>query len=203
MAKPQYPSEKLDQYMLRFPDGMRDQLKKIAENNGRSLNSEIIKRLEDTLAYQEHVARHADAPEPSEADYGLALSDHLKSHPAPGVSIMSTLGTILDEVRALRGMSITDIRHHADGRREVELMPATGADDDVDLPDPAEPFPKRGDEGYDEAVLDKVRSIAARYGFSLVKREDAKADGDWDWSNLETPQLPRIDKARKPAKKKA
>ena len=49
MAKPQYPSEKLDQYMLRFPDGMRDQLKFEAAKNGRSLNAEIILRLEDSL----------------------------------------------------------------------------------------------------------------------------------------------------------
>lgn len=49
MAKPQYPSEKLDQYMLRFPDGMREQLKDIAASNGRSLNAEIIHRLQTTL----------------------------------------------------------------------------------------------------------------------------------------------------------
>jgi len=47
--KPQYPSEKLDQYMLRFPNGMRDKLKAIAAENGRSLNSEIVHRLQTTL----------------------------------------------------------------------------------------------------------------------------------------------------------
>ncbi len=40
-----YPSDRQDQYMLRFPDGMRDQLKVAAEQNGRSMNAEIIARL--------------------------------------------------------------------------------------------------------------------------------------------------------------
>ena len=41
------PSRKLDQYIVRFPDGMRDQLKEAAKENNRSLNAEIIARLED------------------------------------------------------------------------------------------------------------------------------------------------------------
>lgn len=40
------PSRKLDQYIVRFPDGMRDRLKAVAAENGRSLNAEIIARLE-------------------------------------------------------------------------------------------------------------------------------------------------------------
>lgn len=47
MAKPQYPSEKLDQYMLRMPDGMRDRIKAAAEANNRSMNAEIVATLED------------------------------------------------------------------------------------------------------------------------------------------------------------
>lgn len=39
-------SRKLDQYIVRFPDGMRDRLKDEAENNNRSLNAEIVARLE-------------------------------------------------------------------------------------------------------------------------------------------------------------
>ena len=40
------PSRKLDQYIVRFPDGMRDQLKKSAKENNRSLNAEIIHLIE-------------------------------------------------------------------------------------------------------------------------------------------------------------
>lgn len=58
MAKHQYPSEKQDQYMLRFPDGMRDTLKHFAAENKRSLNAEIIARLQLTLRQEtlDHLA---------------------------------------------------------------------------------------------------------------------------------------------------
>ncbi|WP_082555386.1 Arc family DNA-binding protein [Devosia sp. Root635] len=49
MARGDYPSAKQDQYMVRFPDGMRDQLKGLAEKNGRSMNAEIIARLDVSL----------------------------------------------------------------------------------------------------------------------------------------------------------
>ncbi|MFC3571397.1 Arc family DNA-binding protein [Paracoccus simplex] len=35
--------------MLRLPDGWRDQLKKEAQQNGRSMNAEIVQRLRPTL----------------------------------------------------------------------------------------------------------------------------------------------------------
>ncbi len=40
------PAKKLDQYIVRFPEGMRDALKRRAAENNRSLNAEIIARLE-------------------------------------------------------------------------------------------------------------------------------------------------------------
>ena len=36
-----------DKYVLRLPDGMRDRIKQEAERNGRSMNAEIVQRLED------------------------------------------------------------------------------------------------------------------------------------------------------------
>lgn len=39
-------SRKLDQYIVRFPEGMRDRIKAEAEISNRSLNAEIIARLE-------------------------------------------------------------------------------------------------------------------------------------------------------------
>lgn len=44
-----FPSEQLDQYMLRFPPGLRDLVKDAAAGNGRSMNSEIVARLESTF----------------------------------------------------------------------------------------------------------------------------------------------------------
>lgn len=52
MAKGEYPSDKADQYMLRFPEGMRDGLKAAANEHKRSLNAEIIRRLEAYAAHQ-------------------------------------------------------------------------------------------------------------------------------------------------------
>lgn len=46
---PRVPSRGSDQFNLRFPDGMRESLKEEAAKNGRSLNAEIIHRLETTL----------------------------------------------------------------------------------------------------------------------------------------------------------
>lgn len=41
-----------DKFMLRFPDGMRDEIRRRAEQNKRSMNAEIIARLEATLSPQ-------------------------------------------------------------------------------------------------------------------------------------------------------
>lgn len=41
-----YPSQTQDKFTVRFPDGMRDEIAKRAEANGRSMNSEIIAAIE-------------------------------------------------------------------------------------------------------------------------------------------------------------
>lgn len=38
-----------DKFVVRFPDGMRDKIKEEADNNNRSMNSEVIARLEESL----------------------------------------------------------------------------------------------------------------------------------------------------------
>ena len=38
-----------DKYVFRFPDGMRDAIKILAKANNRSLNAEIVARLQQTL----------------------------------------------------------------------------------------------------------------------------------------------------------
>lgn len=42
-----------DAFMLRFPEGMRDRIKEAAAENNRSMNAEIIARLEKSLAPEE------------------------------------------------------------------------------------------------------------------------------------------------------
>jgi phage FluMu gp28-like protein len=38
-----------DKYVVRFPEGLRDKVKASAEANGRSMNAEIIARLEESF----------------------------------------------------------------------------------------------------------------------------------------------------------
>lgn len=47
MARGDYPSAKQDQFVLRFPDGMRERIKQAADANRRSMNAEIIAALEE------------------------------------------------------------------------------------------------------------------------------------------------------------
>jgi hypothetical protein len=53
MTKSKYPSDKQDKFMLRLPDGMREQIKKAADESGRSMNSEIIYRLDESFAIEQ------------------------------------------------------------------------------------------------------------------------------------------------------
>lgn len=50
MARPKYPSDNIDKTMVRFPPGLMDRLKAAAENNHRSMNAEIIARLEASFS---------------------------------------------------------------------------------------------------------------------------------------------------------
>ncbi len=43
------PSDVADKFMLRLPDGMRDRIKLAAERNGRSMNAEIVRALENAF----------------------------------------------------------------------------------------------------------------------------------------------------------
>lgn len=43
------PSRTADQYVLRFPDGMRDRIADEAKSHGRSMNAEIVARLQASL----------------------------------------------------------------------------------------------------------------------------------------------------------
>ncbi len=47
MAERARPAAEQDKYILRLPDGMRDALKEMAAFNKRSMNAEIVARLED------------------------------------------------------------------------------------------------------------------------------------------------------------
>ena len=51
MAKNVKPASRgSEQFVLRLPDGMRGKLAKLAKKNGRSMNSELIDRLQKSIA---------------------------------------------------------------------------------------------------------------------------------------------------------
>ena len=47
--KKKYPSEEQERFIVRFPDGMRDRIAGLAKAAGRTMNAEIVQRLEQTL----------------------------------------------------------------------------------------------------------------------------------------------------------
>lgn len=48
-----YSSRTADKFVVRLPDGMREQIAEVARTHHRSMNSEIIARLEKSLASEE------------------------------------------------------------------------------------------------------------------------------------------------------
>lgn len=55
-----YSSRTADKFVVRLPDGMRDRIAEVARNQHRSMNSEIIARLENSLQ-EDGVATQADS----------------------------------------------------------------------------------------------------------------------------------------------
>jgi Holliday junction resolvasome RuvABC DNA-binding subunit len=47
------PSRTADQFVLRLPDGMRPRIAEAAKANGRSMNAEIVARLEASFANED------------------------------------------------------------------------------------------------------------------------------------------------------
>ena len=45
-----YPSEMADTFAVRMPEGMRERLKRMAADNNRSMNSEVVARLEASFS---------------------------------------------------------------------------------------------------------------------------------------------------------
>lgn len=49
-----FPSQEMDRFNVRMPNGMRDAIAERAKRNGRSMNSEILQVLQDALDRGEH-----------------------------------------------------------------------------------------------------------------------------------------------------
>ena len=77
-----------DQVKLRLPDGMRDELKEAAKANGRSMNAEIIARLE---AYTDS---------PSDSDRLDEIMETLIKHDEKLDKLADMLGKLCEVINA-------------------------------------------------------------------------------------------------------
>lgn len=59
MSKDLPPSRTAEQFVVRFPDGMRDRIAAEAKQNNRSMNAEIVARLSDSFEVAERTAEQA------------------------------------------------------------------------------------------------------------------------------------------------
>jgi len=78
------PSDIADKFMLRLPEGMRDQIAEAAKENHRSMNSEIVARLEASLNMDMPIyQRTAGMVKAMDATvkFMQTLSDNLEKHP--------------------------------------------------------------------------------------------------------------------------
>lgn len=60
-----YSSRTADKFVVRLPDGMRERIAEVARNHHRSMNSEIIARLEKSMDLPDAEVFEVDAPEGS------------------------------------------------------------------------------------------------------------------------------------------
>lgn len=67
MKQAVYSSRTADKFVVRLPDGMRERIADVARNHHRSMNSEIIARLEQSLlqegAFDDDLSMRLDSPE--------------------------------------------------------------------------------------------------------------------------------------------
>jgi plasmid stability protein len=72
----------LEKVIVRLPDGMRDRLKKAAADNNRSMNAEIVDRLEDS--FEDAVRLPADLRSRIE----VSANDHMRSVNAEAIQVL-------------------------------------------------------------------------------------------------------------------
>jgi plasmid stability protein len=67
MKQATYSSRTADKFVVRLPDGMRERIADVARNHHRSMNSEIITRLEQSMlqegALDDDLSLRLDSPE--------------------------------------------------------------------------------------------------------------------------------------------
>lgn len=82
--------------MLRLPDGMRDQIKRAAEDSGRSMNTEILDVLREAFPEEPSLDELVDA-----LDYSIAMLREIKAQsPSGDVTRSNKFMTVLGRLEA-------------------------------------------------------------------------------------------------------
>lgn len=114
------PSRGSDQFNLRFPDGMRDKIRALADESGRSMNSQIIYMLQWAM---DEMAVYANIP-PDKAEMlipGTIIRGELRK-------VQSILNQLLSDVEdpgsGLNAALRADIEESTGARQDPGSTPA-------------------------------------------------------------------------------
>jgi Arc-like DNA binding domain len=94
-----FPSRRLDKFVLRLPEGMRDQVDAAARTNKRTMNAEIVQRLEASFSSSDELLLVVKK-NTAEADMIWELQDSMQSLKAEvaklGTNLMKATGNEAD-----------------------------------------------------------------------------------------------------------
>lgn len=102
------PGRGADSFIVRFPDGMRDRIKNEAAKNGRSMNAEIIARLERSF----HVAT-APTKDVNSSD------DHLSEVAQKLIRLFGWYNTVMGVKMGKVDAEVTTLKFFLDGLEEA------------------------------------------------------------------------------------
>nr|WP_328824474.1 Arc family DNA-binding protein [Pseudomonas arcuscaelestis] len=94
-----YNSRTADKFVVRLPAGMRERIGEVAKNHHRSMNSEIISRLEDSLSLEEgegSMLIHSDSLSASEQQMLKAFRKLANMQQKALVDLISVKPTLKD-----------------------------------------------------------------------------------------------------------
>lgn len=133
-----FPSDKQDKFMLRLPDGMRDRIAQEAAANSRSMNAEIVARLEGSFpaSFKEQILKLRQAEVSGLRDFVhriSALRDEIKSRLDSGLvptdrrnSMEASVKTASVEIaQAREELAIAEVRL-AQARQELADWAGSG-----------------------------------------------------------------------------
>lgn len=115
-----FPSQVADKYVIRFPDGMRDMLKEAASANNRTLNAEIVARLQASF---NHVGQATSIP-PSGTQGGDQIWQDEMRQQLTKLSLENRLTALQTQESTLR----LEISRAASQVKDLQLRGATDED---------------------------------------------------------------------------